>query len=235
MKQTKQKLLPLLALVTVAYSGASQAVLEDKGYGLIYDTELDVTWLQDANYAKTSGHDADGRMNWSAANAWAAGLSYDGGKYGIIDDWRLADVKPVNHTAFQYSYSPAGDTDIGFNITSKQSELSYMFYQNLGNAGYRDTAGNITGCAGPDYCLTNTGLFDNLESYVYWSAVEYAPSTDGAWAFSTDYGSQGSLLKHNEFYVWAVRSGDVTVVPVPAAVWFMGSALLGLTGFARKR
>ena len=52
---------------------------------MIYDSVLNITWLSDANYAATqyveSGGvqgDADGRMNWSAANAWAAGLSYSG-------------------------------------------------------------------------------------------------------------------------------------------------------------
>jgi hypothetical protein len=27
----------------------------DSGYGLIYDRELNLTWLKDANYAKTVG------------------------------------------------------------------------------------------------------------------------------------------------------------------------------------
>ena len=30
---------------------------------MIYDSDLGITWLQDANYAETSGYDADGRMN----------------------------------------------------------------------------------------------------------------------------------------------------------------------------
>ncbi len=42
---------------------------------MVYDDVLDITWLADANYAQTSGYDSDGRMNFSAANTWAAGLS----------------------------------------------------------------------------------------------------------------------------------------------------------------
>ena len=30
---------------------------------MIYGSDLGITWLQDANYAQTSGCDADGRMN----------------------------------------------------------------------------------------------------------------------------------------------------------------------------
>lgn len=49
----------------------------------------------------------------------------------------------------------------------------------------------------------------------------------------------------NNFYVFAVDAGDLptfqaqeiaaSVVPIPAAAWLLGSGLLGLAGFARKR
>ncbi len=160
-----------------------------------------------------------------------------GGVYGTIDDWRLADVKPVNNTAFQYTYSPAGNTDIGYNINSTQSELAYMFYQNLGNTGWVDTSGATTGCIAPDYCLTNTSLFDNLEPSFYWSAVEYAPLAVNAWAFYTGFGLQDSRHKNLEFYAWAVRSGDVTasIVPEPSVVLLMASGLLGMVSLRKKR
>ena len=35
-------------------------------------------------------------------------------------------------------------------------------------------------------------------------------------------------------YAWAVQSGDVAEVPLPAAAWLFGSALLGL-GFAKRK
>ena len=66
---------------------AAQAALVDRGGGMIYDTDLSITWLQDANLAKTSGYDADGRMSWVAANQWAANLIYGG-----YADWRLASA-----------------------------------------------------------------------------------------------------------------------------------------------
>ncbi|EGK72256.1 hypothetical protein METUNv1_01372 [Methyloversatilis universalis FAM5] len=34
-------------------SGVAQAPLHDRGGGLVYDDVLDVTWLADANYART--------------------------------------------------------------------------------------------------------------------------------------------------------------------------------------
>ena len=44
----------ILALAMVfTYSTSTKAELIDRGGGLIYDTDLDITWLQDANYAST--------------------------------------------------------------------------------------------------------------------------------------------------------------------------------------
>ena len=43
--------------------------LIDRGFGLIYDTERDITWLQDVNYAQTVRHSRDGQMTWPEAMA----------------------------------------------------------------------------------------------------------------------------------------------------------------------
>src|SRR5437762_11578439 len=58
--------------------------LIDGGFGLIYDTERDITWLQDMNYAKTIGRSADGQLTWPVAMAWVSSLNYRG-----IRGWRL--------------------------------------------------------------------------------------------------------------------------------------------------
>jgi len=39
-----------------AITNISNAGLIDRGEGMIYDDVLDITWLQDSNYAKTSGY-----------------------------------------------------------------------------------------------------------------------------------------------------------------------------------
>ncbi|WP_428388944.1 DUF1566 domain-containing protein [Mucisphaera sp.] len=62
----------------------THAALLDRGHGLIYDTGTGLTWLQDANYAQTSGYDADGQMHLAAARSFVNNLVYAG-----FDDWRL--------------------------------------------------------------------------------------------------------------------------------------------------
>ena len=83
--------------VAATLSGAAQAALIDRGGGLIYDTDLNVTWLKDANYAQTSGYDADGRMTWGQSMTWADNLGYYDSVRGVTyTDWRLPDGKPIN-------------------------------------------------------------------------------------------------------------------------------------------
>jgi hypothetical protein len=68
----------------------------------------------------------------------------------------------------------------------------------------------------PGSGLSNTGGFESLQSYAYWSGTEYPPDSDFAWWFMNDYGFQTSYGgKTSVLYAVAVRPGDVPVVPEP--------------------
>lgn len=240
----------VLALATgglLAISGAAQAALHDRGGGLVYDDALNVTWLQDANYAKTSGYDADGGMSWGSAVTWAANLSfYDSVRNVTYTDWRLPTLKPVDGITWNINVSFNGTTDGGFNESapgtpyagSTASELAYMFYQNLGNPSIYLPSLPVTesSCAGGS-CLQNTGPFVNLTPIAYWTGIESGYDTSQAWTFRMDSGMQGTGYKdhpNNTFYAWAVRDGDVAVVP-EADTWVMLLAGLGIVGVAARR
>jgi hypothetical protein len=230
----------------------AQAALFDRGGGLIYDNVLNVTWLQDANFAKSSGHDADGLMNWAAANSWAADLVYGG-----YDDWRLARNSHVGEE-WVYKTSYNGSTDFGYNITSQRSEMSYMYYVNLGlKGGFSSSAdpifqanygifgnGTLNGTSEVSFGQNDVGLVKNLQSYVYWSGTEYAPNPTGsAWYFYAGNGSQNAdgYPIDFEFYSWAVRDGDVASVtaPIPEpetyAMLLVGLGLLGVVARRRRK
>jgi hypothetical protein len=232
-----------LGIVAALFASQANATLIDRGGGLIYDDVLNITWLQDANYAKTSGYDADGLMTWDQATAWATNLVYGG-----YSDWRLPTVAPVNGISFNDSYSPDGSTDFGYNNTSPNSEIAFMFYINLGNQGSLTPSGALSGCYvnSSDTCLDNVGFFSNIEPYFYWSGTEvsHTPSPGGffgngdpgdsfAWTFVTIDGVQRADLKIAELNAWAVRDGDVTSpIPEPStwALLLMGFGLLaGIT------
>ncbi len=186
-----------------------------------YDTTLNITWLVDAN--------ANGQMNWADANTWANNLDVNG-----VTGWRLPTMVDTGASGCDWTNS---GTDCGYNVqtgsaaTTVYSEMASLFYDTLGNLAYYDTSGNSSQ---PGWGLTNTGPFSNFQSGNYWSGLEYAPTTSWAWVFFSNNGAQGNNLKNNTIYTLAVRPGDVSAVPVPAAVWLFGSGLLGFLGFLQS-
>ena len=213
-------------------------------YHAYYDNVANLTWLADANYARTSGYDADGRMNWVKATTWAAGLTIDG-----VGGWRLPNTVDVGHDGLTFTTWDHG-VDAGYNITAP-SEMSNMFYNVLGNTAGYDINGAATSCAGtagaaptgPNdfYCLTNTGPFSHLQSYAYWSATEFAPDTNKAWGFNMNRGMQSWDNKTKTtlppgYYAWAVHPGDVvSAVPEPATVWLLLGGLFGLVSMVWRK
>ena len=86
-------------LFVLVFAHSAKAALQDKGGGLIYDEDLGITWMQDANYA-------EGTMTWDEAVAWVDGLDFQG-----YDDWRL----------------PTSDTTC-FGKDCTDSEMGHLFY-----------------------------------------------------------------------------------------------------------
>lgn len=187
------------------------------GYEAYYDTALNITWLADASYAKTSGYDAEGYLNWSAAKTWAANLNVNG-----VTGWRLPTLVDTGAAGCDWAYS---GTDCGYNVSTSRSEMAHLFYVTLDNMGYKDTVGN-----GPQgaWGLTNTGPFKNVQPYDYWSGMEYAPDTEYAWGFFIGFGLQGYYYKYLKLSAWAVRPGDVAAVPEPESIALVGAGLAAL-------
>ena len=131
------------------------------------------------------------------------------------------------------NYSQAGGTDCGYNVQTTSgstvySEMASLWYDTLGNKAYCPPGDAFCMNSPPDWGLTNTGDFLNLQSNHYWSGLEFAPFTDAAWTFSTYIGQQVPYHKDSQFYALAVRPGDVLAVPEPGTLVLVALALAGL-------
>jgi hypothetical protein len=81
----KSLLLFLTAAVTmVIVNFSARAALIPRGNGMVYDDVQHLTWLQDANYAATTGYAAGGYMSWGIAYDWAQTVTVGG-----FSDWRM--------------------------------------------------------------------------------------------------------------------------------------------------
>ena len=222
-------------LAASLFVGTASAALHDRGNGLIYDDVLDVTWLQEANYAATQGYLTPqgrdvanttglqpGRMTWDEATAWAAGLSYfDSVRAVTWDDWRLPSVKPRNGISFDYS-SNGTTSDIGQVNGYPESELGWMDYQ-------LKSVALLAGKWGP-FSVPGGAMWTGSLSQ-----VEYPPGVQAVFAYQFSFsriatGYQYLAQKDWHYYAWAVRDGDVAAIPEPSSsiLFALGGSVLAL-------
>lgn len=152
----------------------------------LYDTSLNITWLKNANHS--------GSMTWINAQSWASVL-----QIGEFSNWRLArtlipDASCSEGNAFPAVYSQ------GYGIGCTGSEMGHLFNTTLGNA--------------PDASINNTGSFQGIENYYYWSGTLRTQEPYYAWTYNTAINGQAYTgTGTNAFFAMAVRDGDVLRVP----------------------
>lgn len=182
--------------------------------GVLPATPLGTDWQayydDQLDISWTANANTNSLDTWDNQVAWASGLTLGG-----VTGWRLpsADVN--------------GD-DVIVSCTVDQAACKDNEYGHLFNYG----AGTVFGSG---ITAFSPGPFSDVRSFFYWSGTEFAPNPSDAWSFVFSSGNQGSEFKNNDSFAWAVHSGNVSAVPVPAAVWLFGSGLMGLLGFVKRK
>lgn len=205
-------------LTALSVNSVNAALVSRSGGTLVYDTDLDITWVSDANLAATNTFGINdifnnGEMTWLIANDWVAAMNTDGGTgYLGFNGWRLPTTLQPDSTCNRQS------NGVSFGTGCTGSEMGHLF--------------NVEGVTS----TTPGPLFTNVQADYYWSGTLLDP--DNAWRFSFASGDQNATdissitFRH---HAWAVHDGDIGVIPVPAAAWLFTSGLLGLIGIARRK
>ncbi|HSB97574.1 MAG TPA: hypothetical protein VLC91_14045 [Spongiibacteraceae bacterium] len=227
----------LLSAIALVSAVNAHAALIGSADGLtVYDTDLNVTWLSNANLAATNTFglsygvnygtiigngdttviNSNGTMTSAGAIKWITALN--AANYLGYNDWRL----PV-----------AGNCLASYFCTD--SDLGHLFYNELGGV-----AGQLLNVSHN----SNYDLFQNMSlsiptPYGYSLIGQFWAGTMTMQPWQAQYldlgGYQYQYIYGQLAYTMVVRSGQVDAVPVPAAAWLFGTSLLGLTGLVRKR
>lgn len=196
------KMFTLVCSLMIASQANAGLIVRDGG--MVYDDVLDITWLLDANYAKTvnaTEADSNGKMTWDNANTWAGELTFGG-----FNNWRLASYDTGN---------------------SVKSELTHMFETNLGlTLGVNLSKETLQSKSDP-FGITN--LFTSR----YWFDNAASATNAWSFAFSNGT-ENANKLKTDTYKAWVVRDGDIinnnvnVSVPEPTTFAIFALGLLGL-------
>lgn len=176
-----------LTALLLTLCGSAQAALFDRGNGLLYDSDRNLTWTANANLFKTqanaSGNSAayvqsiidannglinDGQnLHHLAAGEFDAAtglMSWFGAQawtsslvYGGYSDWRLPSIVDTGRLGCNSSFVEG--TDCGYNADTSSSELAHMYYDNLGLKGYYDSNHVYQ----PDYGIYGNGTYNGVD------------------------------------------------------------------------
>lgn len=92
------------AVLSVGLVSTANAALELRAGGMVYDTDLDITWTQDANM--------NGLNDWSSQLLWANSLNHGG-----VTGWELASIDQYNHLFYDEgisAFSPGDFTNVQY-------------------------------------------------------------------------------------------------------------------------
>lgn len=221
----------LFLALTLSLSCSANAALHERlGGAAFYDDVNGLTWasslLLTAGTTFDNGPDTnDGLISYDSAMNWVQQLAIGG-----ITNWRLPRI---------YNSEVINNLD-------PNSEVSSLVYGTLGNDPNNVPSLNLAPLFGPGIHRGNTPFSFIWNEDIYTGPVgdQSVLTVEGwlvrepnsiwpqelAWGSSLEYALQGPAHTASQYgYALAVQSGDVGTVPLPAATWLFGSALLGLS------
>lgn len=200
----------MLSFTTLSANAAFHGRLETfPGSGIYrayYDDLLEITWAANANIL--------GFGTWDNRVSAVASLTIGG-----VGGWRLPNMDVNGDGIIVHGL-------FGTELTSLDNEYTHLYF--FGASLF----------FGLGVTPLDPHRFTNIQPSQYWSSAEWAPfppDLTGARAFHFGIGENINDDKSRNGFAWPVQSGDIGVVPLPAAAWLFGSDLMGLLGLARQK
>jgi hypothetical protein len=183
------------AVLGLGVAEASLVASEDGA--TVYDTVKDVTWLANADLAKSNsfgvrGINPDGSMGWTIAQEWIAAMN--AANYLGSNHWSLPATQLPDDTCSQMPKAAA------FGYGCVGSQMGQLYYHELGG---------VKGSTIELQHDTAYGLFNNFQPYLYWSLTLWTRVPNSAFSFSFGNGFQGTNVFVNAMYAMAVAPGKV--------------------------
>lgn len=145
------------------------------------------------------------------------------------------DVTNVSANTWEYSYTVNNDT-LGFDIEEFTVYFESGLYQNLAITDVNAVPGWDPLTVEPDNFLNNDGFYDALAM-----GGGLAPG-NGIGGFTVRFEFLGTGMPGSQLFevvdpldFTVLDSGQTSLVPLPAAIWLLGSGIIGLAAFARRR
>ncbi len=194
----------------------------DSGTGVITNQQTQQTYL---------GWDVLSSYTYDQTVAATA----SGEAYG---DYHIADYDEAK-TFFEAAMFRTCDVTSG-TTTTCGSEVIYgedtQFGDNAGGGWLYDHAWFISGSSTTPYVGQITMSNPGLEHYFYDNYAEHKLTTTGTLTSVVDLWGKSTVDRGSQPITWLlVANTTLSPVPVPAAIWLFGTALIGLVGYGKRK